>query len=67
MTDTRDERISRIRSLMGIVRCLYGKHLPDDFNVTIKVRKRMFKRLEIQGVHNEQTIVETNVLVKLDG
>jgi hypothetical protein len=62
---TRDDKVDRIKSLIGIVRCLYAKRLPDDFNVTIKIRNRLFKRMEIQGVHDEQTIVETNVTVRL--
>ncbi len=63
----RDYHIDRIKSLIGIVRALYGKRLPDDFNVTIRVRNRMFKRMEVHDVRTEATIIEHNVDVKVEG
>ena len=63
----RDNSIDRIKSLIGIVRVLYGKRLPDDFNVTIRVRGRMFKRMEVHDVRTEATIIQQNVDVKVEG
>ena len=58
------ETIDSIRSLIGFVRRLYGKSLPDDFNVTIKVRHRYFQRMDVEELHDSKTLVEKGVFIK---
>jgi hypothetical protein len=61
---SRDEKIETVRHLLGLVKRLNDRELPDDFNVTIKVRHRRFKRLDIQPIGLETTIIEDHISVK---
>ena len=59
------ETIDSIRSLIGFIRRLYGKGLPDNFNVTIKVRHRYFQRMDIEELHESKAlVVEKGVFIK---
>ena len=64
MNLTVEEKIDSIRSLIGFVRRLYGKRLPDNFNVTIKVRNRLFQRMEVDELQDTTTLVEKDVFIK---
>ena len=61
---TTSEKIETIRSLVGLVKRLYQKDLPDDFNVLITVRSRSFKRMEVLSLANETTVVEPGLSFK---
>ena len=61
---TAAEQIDAIRSLLGLIKRIYQQDLPDDFNAMVKVRGRNFKRLEIQTVSRETTVVESGIVLK---
>ena len=61
---SREEKIDAIRSLLGFVKRLNGRRLPDDFNVTIKVRRRTLERMEIEVVPMATTFIEEGVVIK---
>jgi hypothetical protein len=61
---SQEERADTIRSIVGLVKRLYGEELPDDFNVEIRVRGRFVKRLDIHPVVDEVAIVEHGVRIK---
>lgn len=59
-----EDKTLRIQELMGIVKAIVTKRLPDNFNLTIKVRSRMFKRLELHPVVEETVIEHKNVPIR---
>ena len=61
---TAAEQIDAIRSLLGLIKRIYQQDLPDDFNAMVKVRNRNFKRIEIQAVSCETTVVESGIVLK---
>ena len=61
---TREEKIDAIRSLLGFVKRLNGRRLPDDFNVTVRVRGRKLDRMEIEVVPMSSTFIEEGVVIK---
>lgn len=61
---TQEQTIDSVRTLLGLVKKLYGRDLPDDFDVKIKVRGRFFRRMDIQNVGEEKSIIERNVLIR---
>jgi len=61
---TAAEQIDAIRSLLGLIKRIYQQDLPDDFNAMVKVRNRNFRRIEIQAVSRETTVVESGIVLK---
>ena len=61
---TAAEQIDAIRSLLGLIKRIYQQDLPDDFNAMVKVRNRNFRRIEIQVVSRETTVVESGIVLK---
>lgn len=61
---TTAEQIDAIRSLLGLIKRIYQQDLPDDFNAMVKVRNRNFRRIEIQVVSRETTVVESGIVLK---
>lgn len=59
-----DERTARIQSLMGLIRVLYQKKFPDSANITIKIRGRMFLRMEVVPVIDEKVIEQRNITIR---
>ena len=59
-----DERTARIQSLMGIVRVLYQKTFPTSANITIKIRDRMFLRMEVVPLIDETVIEQRNIATR---
>jgi len=61
---SQEEKVGTIKDVIGLVKRLLMRELPDDFNVSIKVRNRIVKRFDVQQVSDEVAVCETQVHVR---
>ncbi|GEM_PF-3255715 len=59
-----EEKTDTIRNVMGLVKRLIARDLPNNFNVSINVRGRVVKKFEVQQVIDEVAVCETQVHVR---